>query len=364
MGKPAARLGDMTAHGGAIVGPGVPTVLIGGMPAATLGDMHVCPMVTPGVPPIPHVGGPITLGSMGVMIGKKPAARMGDMAICVGPPSTIILGCPTVLIGESSGGGGGGGGGAGGSPGGGSAAAGALASSSIAGSDVQPQTVENHFVHFVFEDKGKLPVGGMRYTVTCPDNSKWQGYLGRQIRRNGVPKGSYTVELRKIVNAQWSENRIDVNKTVELNIDTIGVPDGDKALIEICVRDVNYADRMLDRIEAAVKGNRVKAQWKMSATDNFPGLCAANADRKRYSTPYFFFKVIIDELYEQSGFLYIEDWVEIQLIGSSGKGLHGEKYELTTVSGEVIKGTLDADGKARIEPVPPGKMLVCYPDIH
>ena len=54
-GKPAARVTDLTAHGGTITGPGVPTVFIGGLPAATLGDMHVCPMVTPGTPPIPHV---------------------------------------------------------------------------------------------------------------------------------------------------------------------------------------------------------------------------------------------------------------------------------------------------------------------
>jgi uncharacterized Zn-binding protein involved in type VI secretion len=90
----AARIGDMTAHGGSIV-VGQPTVLIGGMPAARLGDMHVCPMVTPGVPPIPHVGGPITLGSAGVLIGGMPAARQGDMAVCTGPPDTIALGCPT-----------------------------------------------------------------------------------------------------------------------------------------------------------------------------------------------------------------------------------------------------------------------------
>lgn len=98
MSKPAARIGDSTAHGGVIV-VGCPTVLIGGMPAARLGDMHVCPMVTPAVVPIPHVGGPITLGSATVLIGGMPAARMGDMATCVGPPDTIILGCMTVLIG-------------------------------------------------------------------------------------------------------------------------------------------------------------------------------------------------------------------------------------------------------------------------
>src|SRR5512136_2841755 len=98
MGKPAARVGDMTAHGGTITGPGCPTVLIGKMPAARMADMHVCPMLTPGVPPIPHVGGPIiATGAPTVLIGKMPAATLGDMAICVGPPSTIILGCMTVL---------------------------------------------------------------------------------------------------------------------------------------------------------------------------------------------------------------------------------------------------------------------------
>jgi uncharacterized Zn-binding protein involved in type VI secretion len=95
---PAARMGDMTAHGGVITS-GFPTVLIGGMPAARLGDMHTCPMVTPGVPPVPHVGGPISMGSPTVLIGGMPAARVGDPAVCTGPPDAIIPpGCPTVLI--------------------------------------------------------------------------------------------------------------------------------------------------------------------------------------------------------------------------------------------------------------------------
>jgi uncharacterized Zn-binding protein involved in type VI secretion len=60
--------------------------------------MHVCPMVTPGVPPIPHVGGPILPpGGITVLIGGLPAARVGDMAVCVGPPDVIALGSFTVL---------------------------------------------------------------------------------------------------------------------------------------------------------------------------------------------------------------------------------------------------------------------------
>ncbi|MGV7031520.1 PAAR domain-containing protein [Methylobacterium symbioticum] len=68
-----------------------------GKPAARITDMHTCPMVT-GV--VPHVGGPITAPCCPtVLIGKLPAARVGDMAICVGPPDVIVQGSPTVLIG-------------------------------------------------------------------------------------------------------------------------------------------------------------------------------------------------------------------------------------------------------------------------
>jgi uncharacterized Zn-binding protein involved in type VI secretion len=71
--------------GGPILAPGAPTVLIGGLPAARVGDMCVC------------VGPPdvIALGSFTVLIASQPAARMGDMTAHGG---AIVLGCPTVLI--------------------------------------------------------------------------------------------------------------------------------------------------------------------------------------------------------------------------------------------------------------------------
>ncbi len=59
--------------------------------------MQTCPMVT-GV--VPHVGGPIAMGFPTVLIGSLPAARVGDMTTCVGPPGTIAMGSATVLIGN------------------------------------------------------------------------------------------------------------------------------------------------------------------------------------------------------------------------------------------------------------------------
>lgn len=62
-------------------------------------DMHTCPMVTPGVPPIPHVGGPIVgPGAPTVLIGNLPAAVLGDSLVCVGPPDSIVKGSATVMI--------------------------------------------------------------------------------------------------------------------------------------------------------------------------------------------------------------------------------------------------------------------------
>jgi uncharacterized Zn-binding protein involved in type VI secretion len=92
---PAARITDMTAHGGAIT-IGGPTTLIGSMPAARVADMHACPMVTVAVP---HATGAIVLGAFNVLVGGMPQARVLDMCICVGPPSLVMLGSFTTLVG-------------------------------------------------------------------------------------------------------------------------------------------------------------------------------------------------------------------------------------------------------------------------
>jgi uncharacterized Zn-binding protein involved in type VI secretion len=90
---PAARVTDPTAHPGIVAGPGAGTVLITGLPAACVGDIHVCMM-----PPLagPHPPAPFPMGSVTVLIGGRPALRMGDVSGCGAP---ILSGAPTVLIG-------------------------------------------------------------------------------------------------------------------------------------------------------------------------------------------------------------------------------------------------------------------------
>jgi uncharacterized Zn-binding protein involved in type VI secretion len=90
---PAARVTDPTGHPGIISGPGVPTVLIAGAPAAVIGDTHTCSFPPPAGP---HPPTPIATGSFTVLIGGRPAARLGDITGCGAP---IIAGAMNVLIG-------------------------------------------------------------------------------------------------------------------------------------------------------------------------------------------------------------------------------------------------------------------------
>lgn len=98
MGKPIVTVGDTTAHGGAVT-VGALTVLAGGKPVARIGDPHTCPMVTPGMPSVPHVGGPVAgPGAPTVFAEGRPVALLGDQAVCVGPPDVLAMGCPTVQV--------------------------------------------------------------------------------------------------------------------------------------------------------------------------------------------------------------------------------------------------------------------------
>ena len=88
----AARVGDITTHGGSVLGPGISTVLIGGQPAAVLGDTHSCPIpvITGHLP-----SSPFTMGSATVLIGGKPALRSGDTCAC---GAAVPLGEVSVII--------------------------------------------------------------------------------------------------------------------------------------------------------------------------------------------------------------------------------------------------------------------------
>ena len=353
MGKPAARLGDPTVHGGSIV-VGCPTVLIGGMPAARIGDMHVCPMLNPGVPPPPHIGGPIALGSPVVLIGGMPAARMGDMATCAGPPDSIAMGCPTVLIGEAGGSGGGGGGGA-------VAAAKAGAHAALVG-EPGPEAEGPHWIEYEFVDSAGNPVSGIKYDFTGVDEHKEKGTLTKDgvVKRGNIPdSGNCNVSLVSVFNAKWSKNSARVGDSVKLSADVDGYKDGTKAVFEIWERDIDGADDFITKIETTVQGNKVEAEWEYEYKEDIDEVSKED-EGKGYSSPEYYFIVKVEGDSARSGILEFKDWIEIKLAYEDGKPIGKVKYKAVLPNGEIRKGILDSQGTVRLEDIPHGEVKVSF----
>jgi uncharacterized Zn-binding protein involved in type VI secretion len=361
MGKPAARIGDMTAHGGTVVA-GTPTVLIGGMPAARIGDMHVCPMMTPAGPaPIPHVGMPVSLGSTGVLIGGMPAARVGDMAVCAGPPDTIAMGCFTVLIGEAGGGGGGGGGAGFGMP----ASAAAHASAATAMFDnIESTTKEEHWVEIKFVDKAGKPVSGVPYKLTDPDKKESEGVLRMDgtIRRDATKEGQAEVILMNVSNAKWSKEKAEVGEKVKLSAETEGFEDGTLAEFQIFKKDNKGADSPVETIKAKVKSDKIEVEWVFE----YPvGILEMQSEGKdTYSSPQFYFEILIKHCKAVSGLMQISDSIEIALKDETGKSLGNEEYIIILSDGKIRNGKLDSNGQKKEEKIPIGPCKVRFLNIE
>jgi len=331
MGKPAARIGDLTVHGGAIT-TGAPNVLIGGVPAARMTDLHTCPMCSP----TPHVGGPIMLGSTSVLIGGQPAARMGDTCQCAGPMDMIAVGYPSVLIGEGI---------------------------TAAGVAVATQATSSHFLDVKFVDQGGKPITHVHYVLDAPDGSVETGLLGGRIRHTGVKPGTYNIALRTITKADWSKKKVRKGEKVKLLVETAGIDNGAKAGFEIWERNANRADRVNTKISGQqVQNDKVEVEWAYTYEEEKDNAWSGNK-RLGYVSPLFYYIVTIGECGRRSPLLDYKDWIEIELKDDDGKPVANEEYILRFSNGEIRKGKLDNNGRRREDKIPPISHRVEFPNL-
>jgi uncharacterized Zn-binding protein involved in type VI secretion len=306
-------------------------------------------MLNPGVPPPPHVGGTVMLGSPTVLICGQMAARMGDMAMCSGPPDSVMMGCPTVLIGESAGGGGGGGG-----------PAGSAASAAVAGGGTTPKQQGDHFLHVKFVDKAGLPVMGVNYQLKSPTADKSEGTLKGEIRKTGIQQGNYEISLMAIRGAKWSQRSAAVGDKVKLLAETVGIESGEKAILSIFIRDAYSPDHLYRILETQVKNDRIEAEWTLEIEEELLKIQEKKFESGTYYSPQFYFAVKTAECSARSRILPVKDWIEIELKDDAGNPAAGAKYQLHLSNGTIKDGTLDSNGCARVDNIPPGKIEVTF----
>jgi hypothetical protein len=291
-----------------------------------------------------------------VLIGGMPAACVGDMVTCVGPPDTIAPpGCPTVLIG--AGGGGGGGAGMGGS---------GKASLDDAEGSEAAEPEESHFLDVKFTDKGGFPITGLAYKFKAPDKKTHEGLLTGQIKRTGLSDGDYEIELSGILDAQWSKTETKIGEKVKILIKTKGMEDGEKAEVQIFVKDANFADYPYETLTAEVDSDKIEIEWELIVDDRLFKHQDYKARTGRYSEPRYYFVVQTAGLRQRSGLLKYEDWIELEVKNPDGEALKDGKYILYLPNGEARPGKLDSQGIAREEKIPPGKttLVMGYKDVR
>ena len=377
MGKPAARVGDMakTCNDptdmpvGTVIAAG--TVLINSMPAAKQGDqivgvdIHIIMIPSPAGPiptPLPHPFSGIIDGglSSSVNIMGMPAATVDSTASNMPPhipqggpfqkPPTnkaqIIIGSPTVMIGN-------------GGSGGGSGSAGDKKKEE--GEAKAADKKKSHYIHAKYVDKGGKPISGVDYRIKSPEGDESGGILTGEIKRQGVAEGSHEIKLRAITKARWSKDESGSGEKVNLEIETAGFEDGKVAEIEIWMKDINRADRKIVTIKGKkTSGDKVKTEWVFEYLDGEEK--EASGGKKKYSSPQFYFVVDIDGVRSRSGMLTYKDYIEIELKDKEGKPLENEPYIIRFSNGEIRKGNLDGNGYAKEENCPPVKHEIEFPD--
>ena len=399
MSQPAARLGDATAHGG-VVTSGNPTVLINGQPAAAVGDLHVCPLCSPGL----HVGGPVMAGAPTVLIGGRPAARVGDACTCAAPaPDVIVSGSPNVLVGGASGAA---------SPG----AAAALAAAHGAG--VQPGTAGtgatarplDPWVGAEFTDRAGRPLDGWRYHAQAgsAERSGLVGSSGQVWLDALADSGDVSAGLVGVYGCRWDRDEAREGEAVGMSARCVGIEDGALVLFEVW-RMTPRADGGVVREKVAerageVQGNRAEPADPFVFTWSGPdastparvlgeGAAGVPADDDESPTegdepdegladrpslvagageggqgvdeavatgePVYVVEVVAGGVHRAtSGPLRFQDWIPIRARTPSGEPLSGVEYRLVTSAGEVRTGTTGSDGTSRENDVPPGPYQV------
>ena len=388
MSQPAARLGDATAHGG-VVTSGNPTVLINGQPAAALGDLHVCPLCSPG----PHVGGPVLAGAPTVLIGGKPAARVGDACTCAAPaPDVILSGSPNVLIGGASGAA---------SPGVAAAVASAHGATASPGTPGLGTTARplSPWVGVGYQDEAGRPVTGWHYRAEGERPRGGQLGTGGQVWLDALAEsGSVEVGLVGVYGCRWARDEARVGEGVGMSARCAGVADGELALFEVW-REAASADGAASRakvweVMGEVRGGCVEAaqpfvfEWAdvseraeadpaeaesprgpAPASDSVAVPARPEADpetawrgalpQRAGGPPVFVVEVSVGGVHRaKGGPLRHQDWVEVEVVGPDGRPVADAALDVVSASGEVRRGRTDGAGVARVDGVPPGPYTV------
>ncbi len=226
-------------------------------------------------------------------------------------------------------------------------------------------TVQNESGGRLDRFTGTVRSNRYRGTYTVPDNAREAIYFEAELRRHGLSERSENMKIIPpidITNLQWNQQEARRGDILELTADVEGAPDGTEVIIEIYEHDDDEAHDFIARLPAMVENNKIELQWVYEYHDDVDEIPADWELETSYNPPEYFFKVVIGGNTAESGLLEFKDWIDINLVDEDGQPVPDRDYVMNLPDGSQRTGTLDSEGHAREEDIPPGEYILIFPD--
>ena len=216
--------------------------------------------------------------------------------------------------------------------------------------------------------KGKITGNRFWKSIDIPENLKDELTATVKLSKHGLEKKSNTIPLLlpiKITNVTWDKTEAKRGDILKLTADVKDAYDGAEAKIEIFEHDDDGAHDLVTSFSTLVKNQNINAEWEFQYIDDTDDIPTHEETEKGYQWPEYFFRVTIGGVSEKSGLLKFKDWIEILLEDDeSGEPVSNKRYIIHLPNGEHKEGNLDNIGFAKEENIPPGKLIIEFPDIE
>ncbi len=222
--------------------------------------------------------------------------------------------------------------------------------------------------------KGKIRNNIFKGKFDIPEDMEVddQVFFEVSFPKNGIDGESDripVVPMIKVNNMSWGASEARRGDTLTLSAFVDGVRDNEEVIITIYEYDQDSVHDKITELSATVMNGRFEIEWEYQYyedTDEIPTQEELDEYGGSYNPPEYFFTVKVEDeefgLNQESELLVFKDWIEIELLDENGDPVAGAEYILCLADGTKIEGTLDGDGLAREEDIPPGWYWIFFPE--
>jgi hypothetical protein len=201
--------------------------------------------------------------------------------------------------------------------------------------------------------------------LKVPEKAKEELYAFVKLPKLNLCKKSNSLFIYppvQIKNPVWDKKEARRGDILKLTADVLNVYEGAETEIQIMEYDSDGVHDLITKFPSVVKNKRIEADWEYEYHEDTDDIPTKEESEKGYNPPEYFFRVNVLGIHSDSGILKFKDWIEIKLKDENGNTVPNEKYILNLPDGTKKNGTLNSEGYAKEENIPPGKITIEFPD--